>query len=34
MRGKHPWFDNTLFVVVADHGARVYGAGGDPAQEL
>jgi phosphoglycerol transferase MdoB-like AlkP superfamily enzyme len=20
-----PWFDNTLFVVVADHGARVYG---------
>jgi phosphoglycerol transferase MdoB-like AlkP superfamily enzyme len=23
---SHPWFDNTLFVVVADHGARVYGA--------
>jgi phosphoglycerol transferase MdoB-like AlkP superfamily enzyme len=22
---KQPWFDNTLFVVVADHGARVYG---------
>ncbi|HEY5807411.1 MAG TPA: LTA synthase family protein, partial [Povalibacter sp.] len=22
---KHDWFDNTLFVVVADHGARVYG---------
>ena len=22
---KHPWFDNTLFIVVADHGARVYG---------
>lgn len=22
---KHPWFANTLFVVVADHGARVYG---------
>jgi len=22
---KHAWFDNTLFVVVADHGARVYG---------
>ncbi len=22
---KHPWFDNTVFVVVADHGARVYG---------
>jgi phosphoglycerol transferase MdoB-like AlkP superfamily enzyme len=20
-----PWFDNTLFVIVADHGARVYG---------
>lgn len=24
-RGK-PWFQNTVFVVVADHGARVYGA--------
>jgi phosphoglycerol transferase MdoB-like AlkP superfamily enzyme len=22
---KHAWFDNTLFVIVADHGARVYG---------
>jgi len=22
---KRPWFDNTVFVVVADHGARVYG---------
>jgi phosphoglycerol transferase MdoB-like AlkP superfamily enzyme len=22
---KHPWFDDTVFVVVADHGARVYG---------
>lgn len=22
---RHPWFDNTLFVVVADHDARVYG---------
>ena len=22
---KHSWFDNTIFVVVADHGARVYG---------
>lgn len=22
---RHDWFDNTLFVVVADHGARVYG---------
>ena len=22
----HPWFDDTLFVIVADHGARVYGA--------
>jgi phosphoglycerol transferase MdoB-like AlkP superfamily enzyme len=22
---KQPWFDDTLFVVVADHGARVYG---------
>jgi phosphoglycerol transferase MdoB-like AlkP superfamily enzyme len=22
---KHKWFDNTIFVVVADHGARVYG---------
>ena len=22
---QQPWFDDTLFVVVADHGARVYG---------
>ncbi|MDB5969038.1 MAG: sulfatase [Hydrocarboniphaga sp.] len=22
---KHPWFDNTLFIVAADHGARAYG---------
>ena len=22
---KHAWFDDTVFVVVADHGARVYG---------
>ncbi len=22
---KQPWFDDTIFVVVADHGARVYG---------
>ena len=22
---RHAWFDDTLFVVVADHGARVYG---------
>jgi phosphoglycerol transferase MdoB-like AlkP superfamily enzyme len=22
---KHPWFDDTIFVVIADHGARVYG---------
>jgi phosphoglycerol transferase MdoB-like AlkP superfamily enzyme len=22
---RHSWFDNTLFVIVADHGARVYG---------
>jgi phosphoglycerol transferase MdoB-like AlkP superfamily enzyme len=21
----HSWFDNTVFVIVADHGARVYG---------
>ena len=21
----HSWFDNTLFVIIADHGARVYG---------
>jgi len=23
---QHPWFDDTVFVVIADHGARVYGA--------
>lgn len=23
--GGKPWFDNTMFVIVADHGARVYG---------
>jgi phosphoglycerol transferase MdoB-like AlkP superfamily enzyme len=23
---RHPWFNDTIFVVVADHGARVYGA--------
>jgi phosphoglycerol transferase MdoB-like AlkP superfamily enzyme len=23
---KHDWYQNTLFVVMADHGARVYGA--------
>jgi phosphoglycerol transferase MdoB-like AlkP superfamily enzyme len=22
---KHPWFDNTIFVVIADHDSRVYG---------
>ncbi len=22
---RHPWYDNTLFVIVADHDARVYG---------
>ncbi len=22
---KHPWFDDTIFIIVADHGARVYG---------
>ncbi len=22
---RHGWFDNTVFIVVADHGARVYG---------
>jgi phosphoglycerol transferase MdoB-like AlkP superfamily enzyme len=22
---RHPWFDKTIFVIVADHGARVYG---------
>jgi phosphoglycerol transferase MdoB-like AlkP superfamily enzyme len=27
---RQPWFDDTLFVVVADHGARVYGKAGIP----
>jgi phosphoglycerol transferase MdoB-like AlkP superfamily enzyme len=22
---KHSWFDNTIFIIIADHGARVYG---------
>ena len=22
---KHAWFDDTIFIIVADHGARVYG---------
>jgi phosphoglycerol transferase MdoB-like AlkP superfamily enzyme len=22
---QHPWFDDTIFIIVADHGARVYG---------
>jgi phosphoglycerol transferase MdoB-like AlkP superfamily enzyme len=22
---RHPWFDNTIFVVIADHDSRVYG---------
>lgn len=22
---KHPWFDDTVFIIVADHGARAYG---------
>lgn len=26
MAKTHPWFDNTLFVLMGDHGARVYGA--------
>jgi len=26
MADEHPWSKDTLFVVVADHGARVYGA--------
>jgi phosphoglycerol transferase MdoB-like AlkP superfamily enzyme len=29
---KQPWFDDTLFVVVADHGARVYGKAEIPLQ--
>ncbi len=27
-----PWYENTLFVVVADHGARVYGSERIPLQ--
>jgi phosphoglycerol transferase MdoB-like AlkP superfamily enzyme len=27
---RHPWFADTVFVVVADHGARVYGAADIP----
>jgi phosphoglycerol transferase MdoB-like AlkP superfamily enzyme len=27
---KHPFFDNTLFVLMGDHGARVYGAADIP----
>jgi len=26
MAKSHPWFDSTLFVLMGDHGARVYGA--------
>lgn len=26
MAASHPWFDSTLFVLMGDHGARVYGA--------
>ena len=26
MARTHPWFDSTLFVLMGDHGARVYGA--------
>lgn len=29
---KHSWFDNTVFVIVADHGARVYGKTEIPLQ--
>ncbi len=27
---KHPWYDDTLFVLMGDHGARVYGAAAIP----
>jgi phosphoglycerol transferase MdoB-like AlkP superfamily enzyme len=30
---KHDWFSNTLFVVVADHGARVYGKAEIPLRQ-
>lgn len=29
---KQPWFDDTVFVVVADHGARAYGKAEVPLQ--
>lgn len=29
---KQPWFEDTLFVVVADHGARVYGSAEIPLE--
>jgi len=29
---KQPWFDDTIFVVVADHGARVYGKAAIPLE--
>jgi phosphoglycerol transferase MdoB-like AlkP superfamily enzyme len=28
----HPWFDDTVFVLVADHGARVYGRADIPLE--
>ena len=30
MARSHPFFDNTLFVIMGDHGARVYGAAAIP----
>jgi phosphoglycerol transferase MdoB-like AlkP superfamily enzyme len=30
---QHAWFDDTLFVVVADHGARVYGKADIPLRQ-
>lgn len=29
---KHPWYDHTLFVIVADHDARVYGRARVPVE--
>ncbi|MBK6453842.1 MAG: LTA synthase family protein [Proteobacteria bacterium] len=29
---KQPWFDDTIFIVVADHGARVYGKAAIPLE--
>ncbi len=29
---RHAWFDDTLFVIVADHGARVYGRAEIPVE--